>query len=556
MSIRSAGRWCWPGIAAVAILLALPGIAAAAAPERLTLPRTASKLAPEIFPVKNLDTLPEGFVLTARRALRIANSQPEIGSLRAKHPEARPIVYLSPLTLAPGTFWHWTVRYEKQGELLAEVEIGPNAVVYQVTTGVDVGWPLVRGYDGVLGGKLNRPYLWLPLCLLFIAPFFDPRRPFRLLHLDLLVLLGFGVSHYFFNRGEPGTSVPLVYPVLAYLVVRLLLAVYRPVRRAGALVPVMRTPVLAGLLLILVLLRAGFTIWDSQTTDVSFAGVVGADRIVHGQELYTDNEFHADTYGPVNYLTYIPFEALFPYEPDTNDLPAAKAASLAFDLLAMLALYLLGSRLSRDGPRSRTGLALALAWAAYPYTALTLASTTNDVIVPLFVLFALLAVTSAGARGALTALGALAKFAPGVLVPALAAGTRRLRLRDALIFGAAFLAVAAILVIPLLPDGGFREFWNTTLGFQLGRSSPLALWDREPSLAWLQTLLKIALAALAVAAAFVPRRRSVTQLAALCGALLALSQMTADYWIYFYAVWLLPFAMLAFAGEHREQARS
>ena len=43
------------------------------------------------------------------------------------------------------------------------------------------------------------------------------RRPFRLLHLDLLVLLAFGVSHFFFNRGEigdvgaarvPGAAVP------------------------------------------------------------------------------------------------------------------------------------------------------------------------------------------------------------------------------------------------------------------------------------------------------------------------------------------------------------
>ena len=39
-------------------------------------------------------------------------------------------------------------------------------------------------------------------CLLFLLPFVDLRRPFRMLHLDLLVLLGFGVSHVFFNRGE------------------------------------------------------------------------------------------------------------------------------------------------------------------------------------------------------------------------------------------------------------------------------------------------------------------------------------------------------------------
>ena len=50
-----------------------------------------------------------------------------------------------------------------------------------------------------------------------MAPFVDPRRPFRLLHLDLLVLLGFGVSEYFFNKGNVDVSVPLVYPLLVYL---------------------------------------------------------------------------------------------------------------------------------------------------------------------------------------------------------------------------------------------------------------------------------------------------------------------------------------------------
>ena len=84
-----------------------------------------------------------------------------------------------------------------------------------------------------MGGEtLNAAYVWLPLCLLFLVPFFDPRRPFRLLHLDLLMLLGFGVAQFFFNRGEVDLSTPLVYPFLAYLLVRLLIAGFRP-REAG-----------------------------------------------------------------------------------------------------------------------------------------------------------------------------------------------------------------------------------------------------------------------------------------------------------------------------------
>ena len=59
-----------------------------------------------------------------------------------------------------------------------------------------------------------------------------------MLHVDLLVLVGgFGVSHFFFNKGEIGTSVPLVYPVLAYFLVRMLVAAFRPRRTGEPLVP-------------------------------------------------------------------------------------------------------------------------------------------------------------------------------------------------------------------------------------------------------------------------------------------------------------------------------
>ena len=87
--------------------------------------------------------------------------------------------------------------------------------------GTQADWVMARGHSGYFGKQFEAWYVWLPLCLLFLAPFFDPRRPFRMLHLDLLVLVGgFGVSHFFFNRGEIGTSVPLVYPVLGYFLVR------------------------------------------------------------------------------------------------------------------------------------------------------------------------------------------------------------------------------------------------------------------------------------------------------------------------------------------------
>ena len=87
---------------------------------------------------------------------------------------------------------------------------------------------------------VNALYVWLPLSVLFLVPFLPLRRRARraaaLLHLDLLVLLGFSISLAFFNHGEIGLSVPLAYPSLLYLLVRMLLlglAAGDPGRRCG-----------------------------------------------------------------------------------------------------------------------------------------------------------------------------------------------------------------------------------------------------------------------------------------------------------------------------------
>ena len=90
---------------------------------------------------------------------------------------------------------------------------------------------MARGYPGAFGRKVNSPWVWIPLSILFVAPFVDPRRPLRLLHLDLLVLVGFGVSVAFFNDANLDVSVPLVAPLLAYLLGAH--AVDRPAPRAG-----------------------------------------------------------------------------------------------------------------------------------------------------------------------------------------------------------------------------------------------------------------------------------------------------------------------------------
>src|SRR3954454_8995312 len=171
------------------------------------------------------------------------------------------------------------------------------------------------------------------------------------------MLLGCGVSKIFFTAGNPDVSVPLVYPFLAYAVGRGALAAFRPARRAGALMPLVSTRFLLLGVIALVAMRIDFGVAWSGTSDISTAGVIGADRIEHGLPLYVDNDAHGDTYGPINYLMYVPFELIFPYHPPAVD--AARGATLAFDALMVLGLFLLGRSL-RPGPQgTRLGAALA-----------------------------------------------------------------------------------------------------------------------------------------------------------------------------------------------------
>ena len=110
---------------------------------------------------------------------------------------------------------------------------------------------------------------------------FDWRRPWRLVHLDLLVLLSFGISQMFFNRGEIGVSVPLVYPVLVYLLARMLWIGFRG--PGGGLRPSSPIVWLAVAAAFLVGFRIALNVADSGVIDVGYSGVIGADRVVDGR---------------------------------------------------------------------------------------------------------------------------------------------------------------------------------------------------------------------------------------------------------------------------------
>jgi hypothetical protein len=521
---------------AAALLLAFAGPAGAQA---LKLPEWQTKA-------------PGGYVLTARKAIAIANHDGKVRAERRKHT-------LVPTAYTKAGVAQWQVSYFGGGREAAQVTIDDRSgAVLESWTGPQVAWRMARGYSGAFAGRLNAPYVWLPLCVLFLAPFVNLRRPLRLLHLDLLVLLGFGLSQYFFNRGDISTSVPLVYPVLAYLLVRLLAAGLRPRERREQLVPHVPIALLACALVFLGGFRIALNIADASVIDVGYASVIGADRIADGHELYNggfpSNNEHGDTYGPVSYLSYIPFEQALPWSGQWDDLPAAHAAAIAFDLLTMAGLFLLGRRLRAGPAGTALGVALAYAWAAFPYTLFALNSNSNDTLVSMLLVFALLALTSAPARGAMIGLAAAAKFAPLALAPLFAtAGLGGRRPRDVALFTLALAAVVAACFLPFVPDGGVREIYDRTFGYQAGRDSPFSIWGQH-SLGLLWTVAKGAAVGFALAVAFVPRRKTPVQVAALGGAVMIALQIVVSHWFYLYIVWFAPFVLVALFAPYRGDA--
>ena len=139
------------------------------------------------------------------KAVAIAESDPNAIQALREHPDLHPSANQS------DSDRDWEVGFFADDQQLVQVVVDDESgEVEESWTGHQVAWRMARGYDGAFGRKLNAPYVWLPLCLIFILGLFDFKRPFRLAHLDLLVLVaGFGVSHFFFNRGDIGVSVPL-----------------------------------------------------------------------------------------------------------------------------------------------------------------------------------------------------------------------------------------------------------------------------------------------------------------------------------------------------------
>jgi hypothetical protein len=524
-------RW----LIAVALVLALAPAAAMAKDTPVAAPTEAPK---------SMTVPPPGFTTDAEQAVRATLRDPKVRELRREHPGAtlRPFVYGG---------WRWQITVLDGKRVIGDVEVSAYGKVMRVWTGVAAGSYLARGR---FAPAFDRPWVWMAFGVLFLVPFVDVRRLRRLLHLDLLVLLSCGISYGAMEAGHADAAVLLVYPPLVYLLARLVTVGLRGPRPSGRLVPHLPTAALLVGLVALFSARVALNVTTDRVIDIGYASVVGADRVAHKQPLYENNDFHGDTYGPFNYLTYVPFEAAFPWRGEWDELPAAHAAALFFDLMTIVGLVLLGTKL-RAGPEGRRlGLALAWGWAAFPMTLLGLMSNTNDGLVSMLLVFTLLAFRSAPARGAWLGVAAATKFVPAALLLLVARGQGGEGRRAWWQTVATCLGIFVFAMAWYLPDGGVRELWDCTLGFQLHRAPDMSLWTLTPDWLWTQKALEGAMLLLVAVIGLAPGRRSLPQVAALMGATMIALQLPAGHWFYFYIMWFLPLGLCGLFGLHREPA--
>ena len=481
----------------------------------------------------------------------------------------------------------WTVNVwsGEAGEIATGTVADADGHVVEAWTGPQVAWKMARGRPGAFGGKLLTSWpVWLGLSAIFLLGLVDLRRPLSMRTLDLLLLLSFGVSLAFFNRGDVFESAALAVPPLVYLAVRTAWIGFRATARRGSTAVVWPVWALAVATLFLVGFRVGLNVDNGRSViDVGYAGVIGADRILDGRVPYgtmpvtddlkpcgranSDGEIReriqangrcessnprGDTYGPVAYLAYVPAVLVFGWSGRWDELPAAHATSIEFDLLALAGLALVGARLGG----ARLAALLTFGWAAFPFTTYALMSNTNDAIAPAILVWGFWLASSPAARGATTALASWTKFASLIVVPLWLTYPSGLRRAPSLRFIAAFVGATALAFSILLLEPSLREalrtFWDRTVAFQFDRDSPFSIWDWGqyhargiPNLASAQTVVQVCTIVLAGVAAVVPRRKGPLELAALTASLLLAFELSLTHWFYLYLPWVLPFVLLA-----------
>ena len=521
----------------VLLSLAIGGLAAAPATASAA-PGPPPDVAAPLFSITNLNQVPAGFAISAKQAIKVAESSPKMQAIhRAHHP-----LRIDPILWVRG---HYEIQFFFHGKAIADQLVTAGGKLGPLYTGALIDTLYARGHYGDI---FDSPWVLASFTLMFLLPLALLRRRSWMDRIDLAMLLGFGVSYALFDTTHLEAGVWAFYPPLIYLLVRMLMRGMRARRPAPTLDCRLPTAVLVIGLALLVAGRIYVNLNPLSVLDVATASVLGAYKILHGQSIYYYSLGHGDTYGPLNYLAYVPFEMIWPG--NWIHLPAARAAAITFDLLTIGGLIVLGIQLRGGRAGRRLGLLLAWLWAACPFSLLGMEKSTNDGLTALIVVLIMLALNGPVRRGVLVGIGAASKFFPAVLLPLVAVGygeRDQLTIRKVL---AGFVITVGATIAVFMPSGGLLEMWNHTLGFQLTRSDVFSIWALHPSLAPIKDAVEAFAAILAVVVAFRPRgQRTPAQVAALAAAVVIAVQLPALHWFYLYIVWFLPLVLVAVLGD-------
>ncbi len=520
-------------------LLSVTFLACVVAPAAASaaVPAPPPDVAAPIFIDSNWGATPRGFTIDPTQAIAIAKTAPKMEAIhRAHHP--------LDINVYEWVHSHYEIYFFSHGKLIADQVVGPHGQLGPTYTG-----PLMLGYyaRGHYGQIFDNPWVLASFTAMFLLPLLLLRTRSWFDRLDIAMLLGFGVSYALFDTAHLEPGVWAFYPVLVYLMVRMLIRGFRARPLGGRLDCRLPTVVLAIGLLALVVARIVITLHPAGVLDVGTASVLGAYKILHGQSIYYFSLGHGDTYGPINYLVYVPFEAIWPGS--WNYLPAARAATITFDLLTIAGLIVVGMRLRAGRDGRRLGLLLAWLFAACPWSLLDVEKSTNDELVALLVVLTMLVLSKPIKRGVLVGLGAAAKFFPAVLLPLVAVGrgdADQQTIRKVL---AGFVIAAGASIALFLPPGGLEEMWAHTIGYQLTRTDIFSIWALHPALSPIKDAVTAFAVILAVLVAFRPRGvRTPAQVAALGAAVIIAVQLPALHWFYLYIVWFLPLVLIAVLG--------
>jgi hypothetical protein len=383
--------------------------------------------------------------------------------------------------------------------------------------------------------------LWKPwLLVLFTALFViavatAPLRSLR--NLDAVVIAaGFTLSAFLLDDRLVAAHVYAGAATLAYVAVRCATAAFAPSRaRVPVSAPVDRyiPAITAGVLIAAVMI----VVTSTGASDVAFAGLAGGTLLNHGVSPYghiTTEVVHGDTYPLLTYVLYMPFAAISPVHDGFDSLDGGLWLN-ALALAAAAAVFF-----------KRWGIRAALAWLAFPAVLLAASGGGNDVPAAAFTVAALATFGRERVTAGLLTLAGWVKIAPAAALLPLLARLRGGQLLQTLAVVAALL-VAGLTVMLAVGGGDAVDQATSALRFQFERGSWFSVWRQLDAPAVQVALQGLTVAVAAVAAVYAARNPDISlrRFAAITGAMLALVQLSANYWTYAYLPWLLPFIVVA-----------